>query len=96
MGHERYDIQTNTWTYLTDLNTGKCGLSPIPTPKYEKFYTIGGEHAPNKASKEIEVYDIEKDEFLTLDVKLSKRRALHSSLVSFRDDKLYNKFFNHC
>jgi len=42
MGHERYDITNNTWTHLSDLFSGKCGISPIPAPKYDKFYTFGG------------------------------------------------------
>ena len=39
---EKYDIETDTWNFVSPLSSAKCTMSVVPQPDFRGFLVIGG------------------------------------------------------
>ena len=73
---ERFDIETGRWESVRDMNRGRCTLAAAVHG--DKIYVLGG--FDGEPLREVEVYDIVKDEWRVCR-SMGEKRFMHAAVV---------------
>ena len=76
---EEYEAEKNTWRTVTPMHTGRCGAAVAVID--HRIWVFGGEGDGGKCLDEIEVFDVEKEEWTTTRIKMTSPRSGAQAVV---------------